>query len=694
MEQADHGSKMTPPNRTRVWVPCAAAVVVVTAGGIVLLAFRVANRGEEPAGQNWWLVAWFAVGFTYSVVGAALVARSSRRHLGVYFLIVGGAALATALSTQYGYGATESRRPQFPALADAATWAGPLGQAVLITFVTWELLPLPWRSDRRSHYARLVALVGVTLVTLERVTRTWPARLGANPLAVTSGVARGWVHAADVVGTWLIDIVSTVGTVLLGRHSWRQRRTAGDPLEGWLFMGAVAAWLAFVPASINFIDWGLPGHDVVSALLLLATVPLLVAGASVEGLRRSSSGLEQTSHRVLEWIVLAAGIAVVYTGLVGGLGSLVGKNGPTWFLVATTGAIALIAEPARRRIQRLVDRLVYGARDDPLRVIQRVVDHVGTDTGDDLLPALVASLERELRLDAVAIDIAVPDGWQRVASVGPETARHQEVPLRHRDDIVGRLVVGWTDGPSIRPRDRQILEQLAGPLGLAVSWVRLAADLRRSSVAVVSGREEERRRLRRDLHDGLGPALTGVSLGMRAAVRQLDRAVDSNVNAKGNTLPRELLARLADEIDSVVLELKRIVRDLRPTALDQLGLIGALAEFTRKFDGDLEIHLALPVDGDPLPAAVEDAVYRIVTEAVTNVVRHANAARCWLTMVTGATVEIDVIDDGIGFGGQVSDGVGLTAMRERAAELGGAVRFLPNSPCGTHVHVQLPAALP
>ena len=152
-----------------------------------------------------------------------------------------------------------------------------------------------------------------------------------------------------------------------------------------------------------------------------------------------------------------------------------GGNGPTWFLVAATGAIALIAEPARHRTQRLVDRLVYGARDDPLGVVQRVVDHVGTDTGDDLLPALVISLERELRLDSVAIDLVAPGGWQRVASVGPDTAHHREVLLRNRDEVVGRLVVGWTDGPSIRPRDRQILDQLAGPLGLAVSWVRLAA---------------------------------------------------------------------------------------------------------------------------------------------------------------------------------------------------------------------------
>ncbi len=691
MEQFDHRSKVTPTDRSRVWVACSIAVVAVTAGGIVLLGFRVANEGPEPAGQNWWFVTWFCVGLAYSVVGAALVARSSRRRLGAYFLIVGGSAVVTAISTQYrGYGSTEGRHPQFPAFAEASMWVRPLLEGVLVALVTWELLPPGLRSDRRSRIPFRLAVVGIVLVVAARLTSAWEARIGTNPLTVTANVPHIVLRSADEIGTWLIAVVGTLGVGLLGRHWLRDRRPVGDPLDGWLFMGAVAAWLAIVPASLDLVDWTFSGRDVVSALLLLATVPLLVAGAMVEAVRRSSSGLEQTSHRVMEWVLMAAGIAVVYTGLVAGLGSLFSKNGPTWLLVATTGAIALIAEPTRHRIQRLVDRFVYGARDDPLGVVQRVVDHVGTDAGDDLLPALVTSLERELRLDFVAIDLAAPGGWRRAASAGPDTARRREVLLRHRDDVVGRLVVGWSEGPSIRSRDRQILEQLAGPLGLAVSWVRLAADLRRSSVAVVSAREEERRRLRRDLHDGLGPALTGVSLGMRTAVRQLERSIDTGTN----TPPRELLERLADEIDSVVLELKRIVRDLRPTALDQLGLVGALAEFTRKFDGDLEIHLTLPTDADPLPAAVEVAVYRIVTEAVTNVVRHANAARCWLTMVTGATVEIDVIDDGVGFGGQVSDGVGLTAMRERAAELGGAVRFLPNAPRGTHVHVQLPAALP
>ena len=229
------------------------------------------------------------------------------------------------------------------------------------------------------------------------------------------------------------------------------------------------------------------------------------------------------AHDAIGWLVLSGSIVVVYTGLVAGLGRLVGGDGPTWLLVAATGAIAIAIEPARDRIRGAVDRLVWGARDDPLEVVHSVVDHVGAEAGDDLLPALVEILQRELRLEAVAIDVRTADGWRRAASLGPATPHQRSIELEQRGQVVGRLVVGWQDGPSLRHRDERILAELAGPLGLAVGWARLAEDLRRSSVAIVSAREEERRRLRRDLHDGLGPALTGVSLGLRTAVRQLER---------------------------------------------------------------------------------------------------------------------------------------------------------------------------
>jgi signal transduction histidine kinase len=516
---------------------------------------------------------------------------------------------------------------------------------------------------------------------------------------VTAAVVAGFAVAAaaggdaggfDIVelASWLLAASATAATVRLVVTWWRTR-VLDDPLPGWLAAGSVVAWLAVVPDVLD-VGWHVPGEDVAGPLLLLATVPLLVVGAIVTVLRERPGRYHGVAHEVIGWLALSGSIVVLYTGVVAGLGRFVGGDGPTWLLVATTGILAVSVDPARRRIRSAVDRLVWGARDDPLEVVRGVVDHVGADSGEELLPALVATLQRELRLDAVAIDVKTADGWRREAAIGPATTYVRAVALEQRDEVVGRLVIGWEHGPSLRARDERILAELAGPLGLAVGWVRLAADLRRSSVAIVSAREEERRRLRRDLHDGLGPALTGVSLGMRTAVRQLQRTADPD----GLLPTRLLLTRAADEVDALVGEVKRIVRDLRPTALDQLGLVDAVAEFTRTFADDLEIHLSMPSTPVELPAAVEVATYRIVTEAVTNVVRHAHAARCWLTISTGSTIDIDVVDDGVGVDDSAPDGVGWTAMRERAAELGGSVQVTAHRPHGTRVHVRLPAVLP
>jgi signal transduction histidine kinase len=674
MEQPDDRSPTHPSSTS---LRGARITGVVTAGvvgtccAVAVIGLRAANDRREPEGQNWWLVAWFVTGLAYSLAGVMLVTRPGRRLLGGWLLVVGASSLTVALAVQYrGYELSVSGQPRWPALADADTWARPLGAAVLVALVPAALVPTAWRSDRRGVAIWIVAV--------------------AATVAVVAANAAGW-RRIDVAASWIVGIVGLVWIGVLGNHWWHQRRATSDPLAGWLFAGAVVAWLAVVPDGLGVIDWSLAGRDVVWAVLLIATVPLLVVGALIDELRRAPSDAEQLSHRSLEWALLAAGIVAIYTVVVAGLGRLVGGSGPTWLLVAATGAIALAIEPARQRIRHLVDRLVFGSRDDALAVVQRIVDHVGTDTGDDLLPALARSLERGLRFDAIAIDVAMPSGgWERAASVGGDMEHRHEVVLRHRDDVVGRLVVGWEQAPSMRAHDEQLLDQLAGPLGLAVSWVRLAADLRRSRLAAVSAREEERRRLRRDLHDGVGPTLTGVSLGLRTAVRQLDRAAVTGSSHPSPTM----LTRLAEEVDGVVQEIKQIVRDLRPTALDQLGLIGAVSEFTRMLADDLEIHLSLPSTPPQLPAAVEVAVYRIVTEALTNVVRHANAERCWLRIVADDLVEIDVIDDGIGIEQRRSDGVGVTAMRERAAELGGAVRLVRGPTCGTHLHVQLPTALP
>lgn len=644
-----------------------ATTAFLSAAGLII-TLRVANKGPEPSRVNWWLIAWLVVGLVDGLAGAALLTRFGHRRLAGCLLITGLAFVVVAASMQArGYSDSVDHATVWDHLAGAHSWARSLAAGALAALVPWELATTGRRRGYEALWWSSAALVAV----------------------VTIGEAVGAPSAGfDVIdlATWLLVGSATAATsrlVILWRTG---ARVSDDPLPGWLAVGAVAAWLAVVPERFGLWDRGLPGSDVIGPLLLLATLPLLIVGVLVRALRERPGRFHGVAHGVIGWLAFACAIIIVYTGVVAGLGRLVGGNGPTWLLVATTGVIAIFAEPARRRIRDAVDRLVWGARDDLLEVVRNVVEHVGTDSGDELLPALVASLQRELRLDAVAIDVRTPDGWRREAASGPPTTYERVVPLQQRNEIVGRLVVGWEHGPSLRARDERVLAELAGPLGLAVGWVRLATELRRSSVSIVSAREEERRRLRRDLHDGLGPALTGVSLGLRTAVRQFERS--KYAADLGPSL--QLLERVADEVDALVIEVKRVVRDLRPTALDQLGLIDAVAEFTRTFGDDLEFHLTMPSAPIELPAAVEVAAYRIVTEAVTNVVRHAQAAQCWLSISTGPTVDIDVVDDGVGVVEGMSLGVGWTAMRERAAELGGTVRVTKHQPHGTHIHVRLP----
>jgi signal transduction histidine kinase len=514
--------------------------------------------------------------------------------------------------------------------------------------------------------------------------------------ALVSALAAEWhAHSEAASGLPVIEhgrLVQTVGlSVLVFVVPWLlpwPRERGGDPMTRWLTLGLAAAFAGSLAALVERVG-DLPGAHVAGPLLLVATVPLIAVGAFVADIRDDHSALGTVSHRFLVWVILVSGVVLLYTGLVAGFGLLLGANGPAWLLVGVTGALAVAAEPARSWIRHLVDDLVYGQRDDPLAVVQQLVNQqvaTATDVNETLLASLVVSIAEALRLDHVAIDLmSAASDWTRAAERGSLTEHDENFPLAMGDQVVGRLVVGCRS-VALGRRDRRVLADVAPHVTLAVGLVRLTGDLRRSRLSVVAAREEERRRLRRDLHDGVGPSLTGISLGLRTVVRRL-RRTGSDVKDVS------LLDRLADEVDTSAGEVKRIVRDLRPTALDDQGLAGALAEFARSLDGVLKVTLTLPSGDCMLPAAVETATYRIAMEALNNVVRHAGATNCSLCLAVTDHVELDITDDGIGIPYRPPAGVGLTTMRERAAELGGRTAIGSVAPHGTRVHTTLPLAV-
>jgi signal transduction histidine kinase len=514
--------------------------------------------------------------------------------------------------------------------------------------------------------------------------------------ALSSALAAEWhAHDAAASGSPVIEhnpVIQTVGMAVLvfvvpWLLPWPPER-GRDPMTRWLGLGVVAAWTGGTAALVERIG-DLPGAHVAAPLLLLATVPLIAVGAFVTDIRDDRSALGLVSHRFLVWVILVSGVVLLYTALVAGFGLFLGADGPAWLLVGVTGGLAVAAEPARAWLRHVVDDLVYGRRDDPLAVVRQLVNQqvaTATDVNETLLASLAVIIADALRLDHVAIDLmSAADDWTRIAERGVPGAHDENFPLAMGDQLVGRLVIGCRSAVLGR-RDREVLADVVPHVTLAVGLVRLTGELRRSRLSVVSAREEERRRLRRDLHDGVGPSLTGISMGLRTVVRKLRRT----------NLPVDdvaLLVRLADEVDASAGEVKRIVRDLRPTALDDQGLAGALTEFARSLDGVLDVTLILPSTDCTLPAAVETATYRIAMEALNNVVRHADATSCSLCLVVTDRVELDITDDGVGIPHRHPAGIGLTTMRERAAELGGATVIGPVAPHGTRVHATLPLAV-
>jgi signal transduction histidine kinase len=308
----------------------------------------------------------------------------------------------------------------------------------------------------------------------------------------------------------------------------------------------------------------------------------------------------------------------------------------------------------------------------------------GTLSPELVYPTIVETVAQTLKLPYVEITVPEDTEFKVVESFGKPESDLVTYPLTHQGEVVGQLCVARrTAGEDFNEADDRLLRSIAQQAGTAVHAAHLTDELQDSRRDLVTAREEERRRLRRDLHDGLGPQLASQTLGLDAALKLMD----SDPQAA-----KELMQALSSQNQDAVLEIRQLVYGLRPPALDELGLVGALRESSRSYEQQgLKIDFDAPQDLPDLPAAVEVAAYRIIQEALTNVARHAGAKNCQVRLaVANNQLEIEIKDDGHGLPPDNQPGVGLLSMRERAAELSG--RCLIESPAGggTRVFVQLP----
>jgi signal transduction histidine kinase len=514
--------------------------------------------------------------------------------------------------------------------------------------------------------------------------------------------------------SWIAVLASAAEVVALGTsHSVATADYTGAhqvvelPATAGIVIGVVAGLILFgcfvlsVAGAVRRTAWSVPPER--QQLLLLLTAAALVVPLGLIGpvardiglvlvplavtagvLRYRLLGIEVVIRRTLLYGLLTGLVVAVYAVATTAVSAFV-SSGPAPSLVAAA-LVAVLLVPLRDRLQALVDRVVYGARRDPLGAVRQIGASVSF-ANNDPLATVVASVAAALRARYVAI---IDSNGDVAAAVGTAASEGAFVhPLAVGGEQLGRLVVGPAAGESaLSPADLRLVETLAVPVAVVAHSVRLTEQLAAIHQRALTATHEERARIRRDLHDGLGPSLSGVALGLEAVESALP---DDTATAA------ELTSRIRIEVGVAVEEVRRIIEALRPAALDDLGLVAALRE--RAASVTARSGLTVTVDAtDPMPPLsphVEAAVFRIADEALSNVVRHARATRCDVEVRVGADIRVSVTDNGIGLPESPRpDGLGLASMRQRATDLGGTVEIGPGSGGGNVVVAHLPLLQP
>ncbi|MDP8950185.1 MAG: histidine kinase [Actinomycetota bacterium] len=659
--------------------------VVLVALSAVLL---VLNRNvEDPVAPYWLNLA--ASALALSTVGALLASRRPENPIG-WLLGASGLLYAVLVAVgEYGAYALLTEGGSMPGGVVAAwlgSWLYVLGaNLVVYSFLLFPDGRLP--SPRWRAVAWLVAfaicLDTASLALIPGTLYGYPGvenPFGIEALAGLSG------PIGVVTGVLVLVAILTPVIALIARF----RRARGDERQQikWVLY-AVAVLVAAIVA-VNL--WPTLDPSFVGAVMFLVGFLAIPAAIGVAIFKYRLYDIDLVINRTLVYAALTVCVVGIYILVVGYLGALLRTDDNLIVSLVATGIVAVLFAPLRDRLQRGVNRLMYGERDDPYAVLSRLGDRLGgTLAPEAVLPTVVRTVREALKLPYAAIALKEGKDLAVAAESGSSVDEALRLPLVHQGEKIGELLLApRAPGESFTPADRSLLDDLAQQAGIAVHAVHLTNDLQRARERLVSAREEERRRLRRDLHDGLGPQLSSQALTIDAALTLLRRDPDS---------AEALLLDLRAQAQDAVSDIRRLVYALRPPALDDLGLLGALRETAARYgQNGLRVSVNAPEPLPPLPAAVEVATYRIAQEAMTNVARHAAAHACSVSLEIddGARMlRLEVRDDGRGLpnrwaGAPIGTGVGLTSMRERTAELGGTlvVETFPEE--GTSVRAELP----
>ncbi len=623
-------------------VPAAVVAVVSWLLAVAAVVVFVAARPALDSDQLFFLVDVVGAA-VYGTVAGVILAR--RVHAVPILLAVASIGVGVA-AMSYSWTQLALVRPELP-----VGFLGPLQNTTWIPGTLALFLVVPWLVRDRPADPVVRAGIGVGVLTIAWFF--W---------------ARTFTDIADI---WFVGPVVAVGFLTSGHVEWRRRHASAGELSGtgWLALGSALMTASYIPLAVPDVPWML------TPLLHLATQAFYPVAILAVVLRQRLWGIDLAVGRAALAGSLTAVLVTSYLAVTVAV-SLVLPNESVFAQAVAATAVALAVQPVRMWLGRKVHRLVYGDGVDPARAVRILGRHfAGADSPDLLLGELAAGIGTALRLESVE----VRRGGDVIARWGTATGPVEEVPVGNGD---ATLAVTAPPGESLGARSRRALTELATVVDAGLVVLRSAEDLEDARRRLTEVRLEERRTIRRELHDGLGPSLAGVRLGLQGARNLVTTDPDA---AAG--LVDELLRELDRQVDGV----RELSRSLLPPVLDELGLTAALDELVitharAGFRVDLRSDLPAGMSGP-----IAWAAYGIASEAVINARRHSGADECTVRVAAeGDVLALDIVDDGRGLATDARIGVGTQSMRERAREVGGTVGIEPGDPRGVVVRARLP----
>jgi len=589
---------------------------------------------------------------------------------------VGATALAGLTAYPLGLGVIDlaGSRGVWPHVGGEVVYAVGLG------FLLVAALTFPWTRPwllRRRPTAGVLALIvpflgyAAWLLVTAQENQTGPARLQS---LITIALP------ALVVGLPLAIAAQVEGYV---RAPGREDRVA----IRLVLLGLATALV--VRVLLVDLPQRLAGQQLVpSSVLALLLTPTVLACLVMAVLRFRLAEVDAVLRRALLQLLVATCVGTLFLAAVG-TANLATETSVESMLAG--GVVALMLLPLALGLRRFVSRVVYGDREFPYRVVSQLRQLEPRTTPEDALAEMLSVLCRSLRLSFASVEIhgQSPDD-QVSTSIGDPRGEPTSIVLQVAGATVGELLLEVEpERQPFGPRDRRLLGDVGNQVGSLVQAVAINLELQRSREQLIAAREEERRRVRRDLHDGLGPSLATMVMKLEVAHELIGQDPEGAAR---------LVGQLTDQTRLDISEIRRLVDGLRPPALDQFGLVSALRLradehnlAARAADGTMVWTIQASDDVEPLPAAVEVAAYRIVVEAVNNALQHSQAPACHVELRRSLdTLDIEVHDTGAGLPAEPRLGVGIGSMRERAEELGGTFELSSTAGHGTRVLVRLP----